>query len=172
MIRNFVHSLSVHADYQRGIRNRNKFVEEYADKAPAVVVTWKHCKTHFTKYRTELESDPSTKKALNMANAVTAQVEQAAADTKIATQAALDNAEEIAALKAKIASMESKENNQNCANQVTTQAKQTDPQAPMMQMPMETMKTCLTNNSIISIVYFYRVAALLVILHLGRSKPF
>ena len=93
-----------------------------------------------------MESDPSTKKALNMANAVTAQVEQTAADTKIAAQAALDNAEEIAALKAKIASLESKENNHNCANQVTTQAKQTNPQAAMMQMLMQTMQTYLTNN--------------------------
>ena len=67
-----------------------------------------------------------------MVNVVTVQVEQAASDRKIAAQAALDNAEAIATLKAKIAEVESKENNQNCANQVTTQAHQTDSQVAMM----------------------------------------
>ena len=145
--RNFVHSLGVHVDYQRGIRNWNKFVEESAATNPAVTVIWQHWKTHFTKYCTELESDPSTKKALNTANAVTAQVEQAAADTKFAAQVALDNAEAIATLKVKIAELKSKENIQNCTNQVTTQEKQTNPQAAMMQVLMETMKIFLTDNS-------------------------
>ena len=62
-----------------------------------------------------------------MANVVTAQVNQTAADLKTMARAALDNAEEITTLKAKLAAPESKENNQNSANQVTTQVKQTNP---------------------------------------------
>lgn len=108
VIRNFVYSINKYADFQRGIGGWNKFCEERPAVEPVVTVRWKHCEMYFTKYHTELESDPSTKKALNIANFVTAQVEQTTADTKVATQALVENAENIALLKARIAELEAK----------------------------------------------------------------
>ena len=143
LIRNFVYSLGKHGDYSRGIREWNKKCKENSNKDPPVTNTWKKCKIHFTKYRVELENDPSTKKALNIANTVTEQVQQNAADTKVAAQAALENDQTIALLKAEIAALKvGKENNKNAANQVTT----TDPQVEMMKILMQTMNTCITNN--------------------------
>ena len=55
VIRNFLYSLSKHADYHCSIRECKKHCKECATKNQIVVVTWKKFKTHFIKYCTELE---------------------------------------------------------------------------------------------------------------------